>query len=117
MPSRSAAARSSRAGARSLADWLRAWTDDRLAALVVARPDLVLPVPSDLGVLATRAADRVHVTRALDGLDRFTLHVLDALLLLEQPVAPTAVRDLVGADVTEALRRLEDLALVWDAPE
>ncbi|HEX7353215.1 MAG TPA: helicase-associated domain-containing protein [Mycobacteriales bacterium] len=111
------ATRRPRSGARSLADWLRSWTDAELAALVVARPDLVVPVPNDVGVLATRAADRVHATRALDGLDRFCLHVLDALLLLDQPVAPGRVRDLVGADVSDALRRLEDLALVWDAPE
>lgn len=116
MVSRSAAARPARAGARSLADWLRSWTDAELGALVAARPDLVVPVPSDLGVLANRAADRTHVARALDGLDRFTLHVLDALLLLEQPVEPAAVRDLVGADVTATLALLERLALAWDAP-
>lgn len=117
MPSRSAAARRPRNGARSLADWLRAWTDAELAGLVVARPDLVVPVPSDVGVLATRAADRLHVTRALDGLDRFSLHVLDALLLLQQPVAAARVQELVGTDVSRALQHLEDLALVWDAPE
>ncbi len=107
---------SGRLGARSLADWLRSWSDAELAALVSARPDLVAPVPADLGVLATRVADRVHVARALDGLDAFTLQVLDAVLLLPAPVDPTAVAELVGTDVTSALARLEDRALIWDAP-
>jgi hypothetical protein len=101
---------STRAGARSLADWLRGWSDEELAALVDARPDLVVPVPSDLSVLATRVADRVHVGRALDGLDRFSLQVLDALLLGEDPAA------LLGQDVEGVLAHLEDLALVWDRP-
>jgi hypothetical protein len=106
-----------RSGARSLADWLRAWSDAELAALVLARPDLVVPVPADLGVLATRVADRVHVARALDGLDRFALQVLDALLLLDQPADPAAVADLLGVDPAGALEHLENLALVWDAPQ
>lgn len=105
-----------RSGARSLADWLRSWTDSELAELVAARPDLVVPVPADIGVLASRVADRVHVARALDGLDRFTLQVLDALLLLDPPADLAAVADLLGVDPSPALARLEALALVWDAP-
>jgi hypothetical protein len=96
--------------ARSLADWLRAWSDEELAALVAARPDVVVPVPTDVSVLATRVADRVHVARALDGLDRFALQVLDALLLGEDPA------EVLGTDVAPALQQLEDLALIWDTP-
>src|SRR5215207_6052368 len=63
----------------NLADHLRALPDDTLAALVRLRPDLVVPVPSDLSALASRAQSRVSVARALDGLDRFALEILDAL--------------------------------------
>ena len=61
------------------ADQIRDLPDDRLAALLRLRPDLVVPVPADLSGLAARAQSRVSVARALDPLDRFTLEVLDAL--------------------------------------
>src|SRR5437868_6158576 len=63
----------------SLADHLRALSDDELTALIRLRPDLVVPPPADLSALAHRAQSRVSLARALDGLDRFTLEVLDAL--------------------------------------
>jgi len=65
----------------SLADHLRALPDDDLAGLLALRPDLVVPVPSDVSALAVRAQSRVSVARALDGLDRYTLEILDALRL------------------------------------
>src|SRR5215470_6288201 len=66
----------------TLADHLRDLPDDRLAALLRLRPDLVVPVPGDLSALAARAQARVSVARALEPLDRFTLEVLDALRLV-----------------------------------
>lgn len=65
----------------TFADHLRALPDDGLAALIALRPDLVVPIPVDISALAVRAQSRMSVARALDGLDRFTLEVLDAVRL------------------------------------
>ncbi|MGI5211643.1 helicase-associated domain-containing protein [Plantactinospora sp. CA-290183] len=69
----------------TLADHLRALPDEALAALLRLRPDLVVPVPTDLSALAVRAQSRVSVARALDGLDQFTLRILDAARLTRDP--------------------------------
>jgi len=101
---------------RTLADALRTWDDDALAALVAARPDLARPAPADLGQLAARAAGRGSVSMALDRLDTPNLAVLDALALLRAPVDVAAVQRLVHAApsrVVDVLAGLRGLALVW----
>jgi hypothetical protein len=50
-------------------------------ALIQLRPDLVVPVPADVSALAVRAQSRGSVVRCLDGLDEFTLQILDAASL------------------------------------
>ncbi|MDG4821525.1 helicase-associated domain-containing protein [Asanoa sp. WMMD1127] len=64
-----------------LVDHLRSLPDETLAALLRMRPDLVVPVPSDLNALALRAQSRMSIARVLDGFDRFTLEILDAARL------------------------------------
>ncbi|MEO9324437.1 helicase-associated domain-containing protein [Nocardioides sp. C4-1] len=104
-------------GHRSLADQLRSWDDDRLARLLVARPDLTTPAPHDFGQLASRATVRSSLSRALDTLTRLELSVLDALVVAGQTTAAD-VRSIIHARppaVDATLQRLLDLALVWHA--
>ena len=98
---------------RSLADDLRARDDAALAALLRGRPDLLNPIPSDLAALAARATTRPSVQRALDQLDLFTVQVVEVLCALTDPVSPTDVRRLLGADPTGPLTRLRELAMVY----
>ncbi|MEJ2579341.1 MAG: hypothetical protein P8Z68_09635, partial [Kineosporiaceae bacterium] len=102
--------------ARSLADELRAWPADRLAALLRDRPDLAVPIPEDLTALATRVSSRVSVQRALDGLDTPALQVVEVLAALPEPTAPGAVTRRWGSPAAPQLARLRDLALVWGPP-
>jgi hypothetical protein len=110
--------------ADTLADHLRALPDDRLGALIELRPDLVVPVPADLSALAARAASRLSVARALDGLDRFTLEILDALRLTLAADGTTSVAAVLALaqasepapepdSVRAAVDRLRAYALVY----
>lgn len=106
--------------ATSLADWLRSASDEALATLLRSRRDLATPPPADSTVLATRAATPGSVARACESLDTFTLAVLEALLIAEadsEPVGATALRQLIGSDVSGALELLRSRALVWGADD
>ncbi|SIR22710.1 helicase-associated domain-containing protein [Micromonospora avicenniae] len=113
----------------SLADHLRSLPDESLAALLQLRPDLVVPVPADVSALATRAQSRVSVARALDGLDQFTLQILDAARLTRNPadgttsteavlaMATAGARPPAPATVRGAVDRLRALFLLYGTPE
>ncbi|WP_436701649.1 helicase-associated domain-containing protein [Nocardioides sp. BYT-33-1] len=106
-------------GHRSLADQLRSWPDERLQRLLTERLDLATPAPHDFGQLASRAAVRNSIARALDGLTRGELSVLDALVVAGQTTDSEVVA-MVRAEagyVAATLARLRDLAVVWDSPE
>ncbi|MCW2580799.1 MAG: uncharacterized protein JWR82_2400, partial [Blastococcus sp.] len=102
----------------TLAAWLRTRSDEQLSALLVARPDVARPAPSDVVALASRLAVPVSVDRALDELDAATLQALDVVLLATTDgVAPddlTAALPDVPADVVAgSLDRLTTRALLW----
>ncbi|MBN6546349.1 helicase-associated domain-containing protein, partial [Actinacidiphila bryophytorum] len=80
---------------RTLAEDLRARDDDALSALLRARPDLLAPVPSDLTQLATRAATRTSVVRALDHLDAFTQQTAEALAVTADGCPYATLRELM----------------------
>ena len=106
----------------SLVDRLRAADDGTLAALLRLRPDLAVPPPADLTVLATRAGIRASVHRACEDLDTVALAVLEALVVADadrEPVAPAELRRLLGPDVPaaavdRALAALRERVLIWD---
>jgi hypothetical protein len=102
----------------TLAAWLRTRSDEQLRALLVARPDVARPAPSDVVALASRLAVPVSVDRALDELDAATLQVLDVVLLA--PTDGVAPDELIAAlpevpdDVLAgALEALTTRALLW----
>ncbi|MCY1137449.1 helicase-associated domain-containing protein [Actinoplanes sp. Pm04-4] len=111
--------------ATTFADHLRSLTDEALSALVQLRPDLVVPVPADVSALAVRAQSRGSVARCLDGLDEFTLAVLDAARLSRS--AETALTsidailelacDVEPADVRVAVERLRVRFLMFGADD
>lgn len=104
---------------RTLADQLRSWPDERLTALLRERPDLMSPTPQDSAQLASRAAVRASLLRAMDSLTACELAVLDALVV----IAPCDLARLQGVvtaapgSVAAATTRLVDLVLAWEAPD
>ena len=101
-------------------DWLRSLDDDRLVALLAARPDLSVPAPSDFETLARRLNTAPSVWRALETVDLFGVEVLTALVILHADSHPVSPDDLIAfigagataAQVTAALHTLGGLALV-----
>jgi hypothetical protein len=106
----------------TLVDRLRAADDGTLAALLRLRPDLAVPPPADLTVLATRAGIRASVHRACEDLDTVALAVLEALVVADadqEPVELAELRRLLGPDVPvatvdRALSALRERVLIWD---
>ena len=106
-------------GIRSLADDLRRRTDDQLQGLLLERPDLARPAPSDLTALAARSTTRASTQRAVDGLDRAALDVLTVCVALDVALTPGLVADGLGAEgsdrlvVADLMGRLWRLGLLW----
>ncbi|GID68484.1 hypothetical protein Acy02nite_63650 [Actinoplanes cyaneus] len=111
--------------ATTFADQLRSLPDEALGALLQLRPDLVVPVPADISALAVRAQSRGSVARCLDGLDEFTLTILDAARVTRAAdtalTSVDAILELASSvaadDVRIAIDRLRARFLLHGPPE
>ena len=95
---------------------VRARTDEQLATLVRARADLAWPPPGDLSSLVNRAATPASTQRALAGLDRGRLRVLQALAGAGDPVdldGVARVLDVAPVELGPFVDHLWSLALLW----
>ena len=97
---------------RTLAEQLRSWSDEQLAALLEARPDLAAPAPHDSSQLAARVVVKASVLRALDGLDSFELAVLQCVVQGSDP----ADLGVPSESLSTTMARLEQLGLLWGSP-
>ncbi len=97
---------------RTLAEQLRSWSDEKLSALLEARPDLAAPAPHDSSQLAARVVVKASVLRALDGLHSFELAVLQAVVQGADPADLGACPESLAA----TMERLELLGLLWGSP-
>lgn len=102
---------------RSLADQLRAWPEARLLRLLHDRPDLATPAPHDSAQLASRAATRASLLRALDQLTHAELYVLDALVILGQTTIDElgSILRAEPSQVVAHAERLVDLGVAWES--
>ena len=104
-------------GPRSLADDLRSRDDGSLAELLRLRPDLAAPPPGDFSQLAGRSVTAASTSRALDHLTRFTLQVLEACVVVDEPFGASDVvslfPDVAAAEVAAQVQELVARALVW----
>ncbi|MEU2031533.1 helicase-associated domain-containing protein [Nocardia amamiensis] len=108
----------------SLAGWLGGRSDAQLVTLLQLRPDLAVPLPSSMAVLAARTEQRASVLRATEDLNTLEFAILETLALqgVRTPGdGPPGSEDLhvqlservPPAAIDEALERLTARALVW----
>ncbi|WP_025347030.1 helicase-associated domain-containing protein [Nocardia nova] len=113
-------------GPGTLTDWLSARSDDELVRLLDLRPDLAVPLPGSMTVLAARAEQRASVLRAADDLNTLEFAVLETLSAngafggtrQDSPLPRERLYELLtdrvpAVAVDAALHRLIDRALVW----
>lgn len=115
---------------KPLADWLDARGDDDLVTLLELRPDLAVPLPASMTVLAARAEQRASVLRACEDLDTLEFAIVETLSVhgagspgrthapLPRKRLHALLADRVAAKTVDAaLARLTARALVWGDKE
>ncbi len=94
--------------------WLANLEDDKLAALLRARPDVIHPTPPSITPLAGRLQLRASVARALRGLSTLDLAALEASADLGAEFSPVTRSGIVDALLSRAPAPV-DRALAEDA--
>lgn len=113
---------------KTLADDLRARSDDEVAAVLRARPDLLHPIPSDMRALTTRAATSPSIARYLDTVDavhHFALRVASEQQATEPTSSDRIVEGIVAAVgdegirtyAAEAVANLRSAAVLWGSDD
>jgi Helicase conserved C-terminal domain len=91
-------------------------SDDELATLLNARPDLLNPFPDDVAQLASRSTTSASITQAIDELNSWLRVVTEALSALPDPASVGELAALLGQSKTQlrlATQQLRERALLW----
>jgi len=102
---------------RSLADFLRSRSDEELAKLLAARPDLAIPLPSDIASLAVRASSAPSLARAVDGLNIWQLQILEACTALDEPFTEKELFAVTDKTAAFVLPTLVERVLIYPSEE
>ncbi|MEY2663892.1 MAG: hypothetical protein RIR35_700 [Actinomycetota bacterium] len=97
----------------SFANELRERSDDDLALLFSARPDLITPVPADMTALSTRATSAPSLLRALETLNQWQFQVLEVCAALSDPFTSKEVVALSDSAAELVVKHLHKLALIY----
>ena len=99
---------------RTFADYLRTLDDAALERLFLLRPDLISPTPPDYAALAVRANSGPSIARVIDSLNAFEIQVLEALMVLEEPIKVKELEKITDSSARFVYKKFEELALVYE---
>jgi hypothetical protein len=99
---------------RTFADFLRSLDDAALERLFKLRPDLISPTPPDYAALAVRANSGPSIARVIDSLNAFELQVLDALMILEEPINVKELEKITDSSARFVYKKFVELCLVYE---
>ena len=99
---------------RTFADYLRTLDDVALERLFTLRPDLISPTPPDYAALAVRANSGPSIARVIDSLNAFELQVLEALMILEEPIKVKELEKITDASARFVYKKFEELCLIYE---
>ena len=99
---------------RTFADYLRTLDDVALERLFILRPDLISPTPPDYAALAVRANSGPSIARVIDALNAFEIQVLEALMVLPEPIKVKELEKITDTSARFAYKKFEELCLVYE---